>query len=113
MSPVLTAVASDDGGEGGGGDWGADLHREVMAYLADLDGTLLDDAEQPNEEVGTLSGWPYDGCPDCVVREVLTYAVPKVMVAALQDVRDQVSKMIDRLTTAIASDLAARDGDQG
>ena len=49
-------------------DWGVELHRQVMAKLTDL----IDDEEYGEHEIDTPSGYPFCGCLDCVVREVLT-----------------------------------------
>lgn len=51
-------------------DWGLELHREVVAKMQELTDAL--DYEDGDGE--TPSGYPFCGCTDCWVREVLTLA---------------------------------------
>lgn len=45
--------------------WGEQFTTVMNTYLAMLDESV----ENPDDDVETLSGQPYDGCPDCVFRE--------------------------------------------
>lgn len=52
-------------------DWGQDLHAEVVAKLDEL----MDAVDnEDGVHIETPSGYPFCGCTDCWVREVLTIA---------------------------------------
>jgi hypothetical protein len=71
-------------------NWDHDLHREVIVTLQRL-GEALEVEEEGGEwpeDVVTPSGWPYCGCEDCLVREILTIAVPRIVEAYQQGLVD-------------------------
>ena len=63
-------------------DWDFQLHRDTIQMLHRLEESI--DAEDETADAETLSGYPYCGCEDCQIREILTLAVPRIVAAYKQ-----------------------------
>ncbi len=75
--------------------WADELQNGLEEYMMQCHDSVDSDEEFTGDGgFETLSGWPFCGCNTCEYREILSYLVPRVIVASNEgkvelDVRPQ------------------------
>ena len=65
-------------------DWGSSVQSTVEEVMWALDSSIDEEVDEPEDYLQSPSGYPYCGCPTCVLRETAYM----VTILAAQGVKD-------------------------